>query len=112
MAVIAVIGWKFNKDELIDFFNCETIFDFIEVIDDINENYCFLSVDEDYTNVVFGPYYRVCDNWSLHSIDLESIYEWYKYTKHEVILHSKDYIPSNLNTYGQEPNLYFISDGE
>lgn len=112
MSVIAVVGWKFSKDELIDAFHCKTTSDFEETMRQLYASYDYYIVDEDYTNVVFGKDSVLCDNWTLLPINLENTYAWYKDTKHQLMLNSKHYLPFNLVRNGVEPMLYFISDGE
>lgn len=114
MSVVAIVGWKFNRDELIDAYHCQTVSEFEEIMYILWKEYSFWSVDDDYTNVVFGIYDTLCDNWTLNPINLESFYDWYKSAKHNVMLYSKHYLPHSLRTRtcGKEPKLYFISDGE
>ncbi len=112
MSVIAVVGWKIIKDELIELTDSSNDLELYEKMDDISRDYTYYTVDEDYTNVVFGLGHIICDNWTLLPINIELIYEWYKNTKYEVMLHSGNYIPFTYRYCGQEPKLYFISNGE
>ena len=112
MTVMAIVGWKITKEELIDLTCSSNDLELYEKMDDISKNYNYCTVDDDYTNVVFGPYLAICDNWTLLPINIEFIYEWYKNIKHEVMLHYGDYIPFTYSYGGQEPKLYFISNGE
>lgn len=112
MSVIAVIGWKITKDELMELTYSNNDVELYEKMDDISRDYNYCTVDEDYTNVVFGLSHIICDNWTLPSIDIELIYEWYHNTKYVLMLHYGDYIPFTYQYCGQAPKLYFISDGE
>lgn len=110
MSVIAVVGYKFSKDELFSYLKCNSVQDFDEAMDNIAEKkYEYFATDEDYTEVIFGPWLIASDSNYLRPTCLENLYHWYKNTKHSMMEQSSsNYIPFSYYT-ACEPQFYLLS---